>query len=201
MTKTENISYVAFLSFIAALGGFLFGYDTAVISGTVTQVTSQFSLTPLQSGWYVGSALVGSIIGVSIGGALSDKLGRKPTMMISAVLFFISAIGCAISPNLDILVISRMIGGAGIGIAVDCLSRLHIRNFHHHLPGQDGIALSVSRDYRFLGAYLMNYYLLNLSHVFQSSNELMFKIFSAEVWRAMLVPQPFRLFCFWLLFS
>ena len=99
MTKTENISYFAFLSFIAALGGFLFGYDTAVISGTVTQVTSQFGLTPLQSGWYVGSALVGSIIGVSFSGALSDKLGRKPTMMISAVLFFIRY-RCAISPNL-----------------------------------------------------------------------------------------------------
>jgi len=186
MTKTENISYVAFLSFIAALGGFLFGYDTAVISGTVTQVTSQFSLTPLQSGWYVGSALVGSIIGVSIGGALSDKLGRKPTMMISAVLFFISAIGCAISPNLDILVISRMIGGAGIGIvSIVCpvyISEISTTTYRGRMVSLYQLAVTIG----FLGAYLMNYYLLNLSHTFQSGNELIFKIFSTEVWRAML---------------
>lgn len=57
MEKAENLCYVFFLSIVAALGGFLFGYDTAVISGTISQVTSQFNLTTLQSGWYVGCAL------------------------------------------------------------------------------------------------------------------------------------------------
>ena len=116
MSKINNIRYVTFLSVVAALGGFLFGYDTAVISGTVSQVSSQFSLTTLQSGWYVGCALVGSITGVLFAGTLSDRLGRKKTMLIAAVLFTVSAAGCAISASLDQLVIYRMIGGVGIGI-------------------------------------------------------------------------------------
>ena len=59
------MSYVVFLSAVAALGGFLFGYDAAVISGTITQVSTVFDLNSLQQGWYVGSALIGSILGVS----------------------------------------------------------------------------------------------------------------------------------------
>lgn len=58
-----NIGYILFLSIVASLGGFLFGYDTAVISGTIAQVSQQFGLTTLQEGWYVGCALVGSIGG------------------------------------------------------------------------------------------------------------------------------------------
>ncbi|MBZ4677029.1 MAG: D-xylose transporter XylE, partial [Anaerophaga sp.] len=100
MSKAENLRYVFFLSIVAALGGFLFGYDTAVISGTISQVTVQFNLTTLQSGWYVGCALVGSIIGVLFAGILSDRLGRKITMFFSAILFSASAIGCAISVSL-----------------------------------------------------------------------------------------------------
>lgn len=72
-----NIGYILFLSIVAALGGFLFGYDTAVISGTIAQVSQQFGLTTLQEGWYVGCALVGSIGGVACAGVLSDKAGRK----------------------------------------------------------------------------------------------------------------------------
>ena len=72
-----NLSYVVFLSVVAALGGFLFGYDAAVISGTIAQVSAVFDLNSLQQGWYVGSALAGSILGVSFAGILSDKIGRK----------------------------------------------------------------------------------------------------------------------------
>jgi MFS family permease len=110
------MDYVVFLSIVAALGGLLFGYDTAVISGTVSQVLKQFQLTTMQSGWYVGSALVGSMIGVIFAGKLSDGLGRKPTMILSAILFTSSAIGCALSNSLNELVLWRMVGGSGIGI-------------------------------------------------------------------------------------
>ena len=99
-----NMSYVVFLSAVAALGGFLFGYDAAVISGTITQVSTVFDLNSLQQGWYVGSALIGSILGVSFAGILSDKIGRKKTMIFSAVLFSVSAIGCAVCNTYDELI-------------------------------------------------------------------------------------------------
>lgn len=87
MKSNINFSYLVFLSVVAALGGFLFGYDTAVISGTTSQVAQIFQLDTLQQGWYVGCALVGSIVGVLLSGVLSDKLGRKLTMILSAVMF------------------------------------------------------------------------------------------------------------------
>ena len=77
MKSTINFGYLIFLSVVAALGGFLFGYDTAVISGTIAQVTQLFQLDTLQQGWYVGCALIGSIVGVLFAGILSDKLGLK----------------------------------------------------------------------------------------------------------------------------
>ena len=105
MKSTINFGYLIFLSVVAALGGFLFGYDTAVISGTIAQVTQLFQLDTLQQGWYVGCALVGSIVGVLFAGILSDKLGRKLTMVISAVLFSTSALGCALSADFTQLVV------------------------------------------------------------------------------------------------
>ncbi len=69
--KTK-LGYVSFLASVAAIGGFLFGYDTAVISGTISQVSAQFQLDAMQTGWYVGCALLGSILGVLCAGAMSD---------------------------------------------------------------------------------------------------------------------------------
>lgn len=196
MKKTENIRYVAFLSFVAALGGFLFGYDTAVISGTVIQVSAQFNLTTIQSGWYVGSALVGSILGVSVAGALSDKLGRKITMMISAVLFLLSGLGCAVASNLDLLIISRIIGGIGIGVvSIVCplyISEISITAYRGRMVSLYQLAITIG----FLGAYLMNYYLLNLSYNFESTYALIQKIFHTEVWRAMLGAEAIPAFLF-----
>ena len=125
MKSTINIGYLVFLSVVAALGGFLFGYDTAVISGTIAQVTELFKLDALQQGWYVGCALIGSIVGVLFAGVLSDKFGRKLTMVISAVLFSTSAIGCALCADFNQLVVYRIIGGIGIGV-VSIISPLYI---------------------------------------------------------------------------
>ncbi len=186
MQKTNHILYVSFLSLIAALGGFLFGYDTAVISGTVSQVSAQFQLTTLQSGWYVGCALVGSISGVIFAGALSDHFGRKKTMILSAILFSISAIGCAISANMDQLVIYRIVGGIGIGIvSIVCplyISEVSPATHRGRMVSLYQLAVTVG----FLGAYLMNYYLLEQSAGFSSSNPLLTKIFGTEIWRGML---------------
>lgn len=88
---TENkirIGYLVLIAFIAALGGFLFGFDTAVISGTITFVKAKFVLDTVAEGWFVSSALVGCIIGVSVSGFRSDSFGRKKVLMISALLYF-----------------------------------------------------------------------------------------------------------------
>lgn len=185
-TNSINMGYVAFLSLVAALGGLLFGYDTAVISGTVSQVADQFGLTTMQSGWYVGCALVGSIIGVIFAGKLSDTYGRKWTMVFSSVLFVASAIGCALSNNLDHLVLWRMVGGAGIGIvSVVCplyISEISPASHRGRLVSLYQLAVTTG----FLAAYLVNYYLLNISYNYTSSNEILQKIFGDEAWRGML---------------
>ena len=184
--KSINMGYVTAVSVIAALGGLLFGYDTAVISGTVSQVSHQFGLNTMQSGWYVGCALIGSIIGVIFSGKLSDTIGRKHTMIISAVLFIASAVGCALSGSLNELVIWRMVGGAGIGIvSVVCplyISEVSPAAHRGRLVATYQLAVTIG----FLAAYLMNFYLLNQSHGYSSANPTMQRIFGTEVWRGML---------------
>ena len=187
MKSTINIGYLVFLSVVAALGGFLFGYDTAVISGTIAQVTELFGLDALQQGWYVGCALVGSIVGVLFAGVLSDKFGRKLTMVISAVLFSTSAIGCALCADFNQLVIYRIIGGIGIGV-VSIISPLYISEvsvaqYRGRLVSLYQLAVTVG----FLGAYLVNYQLLAYAEIHTNPGTDWFDlIFVTEVWRGML---------------
>ena len=159
--KNKTVSArIVFLAIVAALGGILFGYDTAVISGTTEVVKMQFGLTTGGEGWYVGCALIGSIVGVLVAGMLSDFLGRKKTMLISAVLFSISAIGCAFSADFTQLVIYRMIGGFGIGI-VSIVSPVYISEVS---PAEvRGTMVSLYQLFitiGFLLAYLANYLIL-----------------------------------------
>jgi len=115
--RTGSIAFLLSVSGVAALGGFLFGYDTAVISGTIPLVKVKFGLSAVWEGWFVSSALVGCIAGVSVAGVLSDKFGRKKTLLLSALLFCISAIGCAGAPTYKILIFYRFLGGIGVGVA------------------------------------------------------------------------------------
>ena len=187
MKSTINLGYLVFLSVVAALGGFLLGYDTAVISGTIAQVTEQFRLDALQQGWYVGCALVGSIIGVLFAGILSDKFGRKFTMILSAILFSTSAIGCAVSVDFNQLVVYRIIGGVGIGVVSIIsplyISELAVAQYRGRLVSLYQLAVTIG----FLGAYLVNYQLLGYS---TSNPDIVTGwwslIFVTEVWRGML---------------
>src|SRR5688572_17369176 len=105
------------ITLVASLGGFMFGFDMAVVSGVLPLVQKQFALSAAQEGWFVSSALVGCIIGVAISGELSDRLGRKKPLILTAVLFVLSALGCAFMPSLSGVILSRLVGGIGIGIA------------------------------------------------------------------------------------
>lgn len=187
MRSVVNFGYLIFLSVVAAMGGFLFGYDTAVISGTIAQVSQLFELDALQQGWYVGCALVGSIVGVLFAGILSDKFGRKLTMIISASLFSVSALGCAVCADFTQLVLYRIIGGVGVGV-VSIVSPLYISEvavaqYRGRLVSLYQLAVTIG----FLGAYLVNYQLLTWSASgVLSGAPLLDKIFISEVWRGML---------------
>lgn len=187
MRSVVNFGYLIFLSVVAAMGGFLFGYDTAVISGTIAQVSQLFELDALQQGWYVGCALVGSIVGVLFAGILSDKFGRKLTMIISASLFSVSALGCAVCADFTQLVLYRIIGGVGVGV-VSIVSPLYISEvavaqYRGRLVSLYQLAVTIG----FLGAYLVNYQLLTWSESgVLSGAPLLDKIFISEVWRGML---------------
>ena len=184
--KNSNLGYLIFLSLAAALGGFLFGYDTAVISGTISMVAMQFGLDAIAQGWYVGCALVGSIIGVLMAGYMGDHLGRKRTMIISGILFTVSAAGCAVSGSLNELVAYRIIGGVGIGVAsIVCplyISEMAVAQYRGRLVSCYQLAITVG----FLGAYLVNYALLSYSQSGAVLGSWAHQIFVSEVWRGML---------------
>ena len=84
--ENKKKNYILFIALSAALGGLLFGYDTAVISGAIGNLTEYFHLTPLETGWAISSALVGCIIGAFISDYFSNRFGRKVTMLITAIL-------------------------------------------------------------------------------------------------------------------
>ena len=124
--KPNTLSkYVIIISIIAAIGGLLFGYDTAVIAGAIGSIQTIFDLSPALTGWAASSAIWGCMIGVIFAGFLSDKFGRKKVLILSAILFFISAVGSSISNNLTQFVLTRLIGGVGVGIA-SMLSPMYI---------------------------------------------------------------------------
>lgn len=204
----NTIGYVIFMAVVAAIGGILFGYDTAVISGTTEIVKNQFQLTDMMEGWYVGCALIGSIAGVLVAGTLSDYLGRKLTMLISAALFSISAIGCAVCGSFDGLVAYRIIGGVGIGI-VSIVSPIYISEvspakIRGTLVSLYQLAVTVG----FLMAYLMNWIIdANIDTALISGSgdagiTLWQKIMHTEAWRGMLGSEtvPALLFFFIIFF-
>ena len=184
---TQKVSAkVVFIAIVAALGGILFGYDTAVISGTTEIVKTQFGLTTGGEGWYVGCALIGSIAGVLIAGMLSDFLGRKKTMLISALLFSVSAIGCAVCGNFTQLVIYRIIGGFGIGI-VSIVSPVYISEVSPaHVRGTMVSLYQLFITIGFLLAYLMNFLILKQAALDSTDPQLGTRMFNNEYWRGML---------------
>ncbi|MEZ2335071.1 sugar porter family MFS transporter [Mucilaginibacter sp. RCC_168] len=193
--------YLYLVCLVAALGGFLFGFDTAVISGTVSLVKHNFNLNAVSEGWFVSCALLGCIIGVSLSGKLSDKYGRKIVLIISAVLFLASALGCMLSGSFTTLIIFRLIGGLGIGVA-SMVSPLYISEFSpSRLRGMMVSLYQLALTIGIVLAYFSNAYLANhATDVFNNAD--ISKIFSAEVWRGMLglgaLPAGIFLICLFL---
>jgi sugar porter (SP) family MFS transporter len=107
--------YLAKSTLVAALGGLLFGFDTVVISGTTSGLTATYALSPFLKGLTVSAALWGTVIGSLLAGIPGDRFGRRDSLRIMAVLYLISALGCATAWSWTALVIFRFVGGLGIG--------------------------------------------------------------------------------------
>src|ERR1700737_992076 len=108
-------AYLLKAAVVAGLGGLLFGFDTAVISGTTGDLTQVYNLSPLKLGVTVFAALVGTIVGSMFAGIPGDKFGRRDSLRVMAILYVVSALGCAFAWNWAALVFFRFIGGLGIG--------------------------------------------------------------------------------------
>ncbi|HUI11235.1 MAG TPA: sugar porter family MFS transporter [Bacteroidota bacterium] len=183
--RTGNLRYLMFVCSVSALGGFLFGFDTAVISGTVGFVKAQFGLNALQEGWFVASALLGCILGVTSAGILADRFGRKAVLFLSAVLFALSAVGCTFAPGEIVLIFSRIVGGLGIGVA-SMLAPLYISEIS--IPAYRGrmvtlyqLAITVG----ILAAYYSNALLLSWSNTYAGESAVLRWIVAGQVWRGM----------------
>jgi sugar porter (SP) family MFS transporter len=168
------------------LGGFLFGYDTAVISGTLSFVRTQFEMSNMMEGWFVGSAILGCIIGVAFAGMIADRFGRKKTLILSASLLLISAIGCMIAPNLKLLIIYRLIGGSGVGIA-SMLSPLYISEISWpRIRGRMVSLYQFAITIGILFAYFANAKILAYGQSLgNDADGLWIRILQTEVWRGM----------------
>ncbi|MDQ6889212.1 MAG: sugar porter family MFS transporter [Bacteroidota bacterium] len=117
MNNAGSKWYVYKATATAAVGGLLFGYDTAVVAGAIGFIQKKYGLSSAMVGWAASCALIGCIAGAMFAGKLSDRIGRKKVLILSAILFAVSSVGIAIPLNLDWFVFFRIIGGLGIGIA------------------------------------------------------------------------------------
>lgn len=117
-TQTGNKSinsHVVKSTAVGALGGLLFGFDTAVISGTTNALTQTYHLSPFLLGVTVSSALLGTVIGAMTAGIPGQRFGRRDSLRIMAIFYVVSALGCALAWNWSALILFRFIGGLGIG--------------------------------------------------------------------------------------
>ncbi|MGE5570245.1 MAG: sugar porter family MFS transporter [Rhodospirillales bacterium] len=108
-------AYLVKSTVVAALGGLLFGFDTAVIAGTTSALTETYNLTPASLGLTVASALLGTIIGAMLAGIPADRYGRRASLRVMALLYLVSALGCALAWDWNSLVVARFVAGLAIG--------------------------------------------------------------------------------------
>ncbi|MEO1009927.1 MAG: sugar porter family MFS transporter [Bacteroidota bacterium] len=177
--RNQNTLYLFGISFVSTLGGFLFGYDTAIISGCNTFLESQFQLSASLLGWVVSSALLGTILGCFVSGSITDRFGRKRTLIVAALCLTFSAFGSMLPPqflgDLDathwftadrdmafkVLIMVRIIGGIGVGIT-SVVAPIYISELT--LPEKRGKMVSLYQLSITLGillAFLVDWIVLN----------------------------------------
>ncbi len=115
--KAQSLTYVILLATVAAISGFLFGFDTAVINGVLLLLRRQFALSDLQTEVAASSLLLGCLLGAAGASVIGDRYGRKKSLIFSAVLFAVSSLGAAVASTVGIFSIARLVGGLAIGLA------------------------------------------------------------------------------------
>jgi len=137
LKASSNFNYVWLLASVAAMGGLLFGWDWVVIGGAKPFFQRYFNLTTdAQIGWANSCALIGCLVGALVAGALSDRLGRKRLLIVSAALFAVTSIGNGLAPNFTVFIAWRMLGGVAIGLA-SSLSPMYISEISpSHMRGK-----------------------------------------------------------------
>ena len=156
-----NTFYILGISFISALGGYLFGFDFAVIAGALPFLQKQFALDAYWEGFATGSLALGAIVGCLIAGKVSDKYGRKPGLLVAASIFAISSLGMAFSPSRDFFIATRFCAGIGVGMA-SMLSPMYIAEISPaHLRGRMVAINQLTIVIGILVTNLVNYSLRN----------------------------------------
>jgi SP family arabinose:H+ symporter-like MFS transporter len=191
-TGSESVKggtfFLTLICLVAATGGLLFGFDTAVISGTFGFVEKQFALSKLMVGWFGSAALVGCILGALVAGWSGDRYGRRPVLMVAGVLFFVSALYSAIPPSFSVLIGARIVGGVGIGIA-SVLAPLYISEFAPpKIRGRLVALYQLSIVIGILLAYASNWALLRFSLAHAEAfgaRGVLHWVLAEQVWRGM----------------
>lgn len=187
------------IAVIVSLGGFLFGFDAAVISGVNSFITAEFDLTSLQLGWVVSSVTLSSAAAMLISGPISDKIGRKKILIFVALLYSISAIFSALAPSYGILVVARLIGGLAFGAALVLvpvyIAEIVPANIRGSMVSIQQLAIVLG----FSAAYFSNYFMLDES---KSGSEFATNwSLDTQVWRWMLgiesIPALLYFFLLW----
>ena len=188
MPSQQKSYFISIITLIAALGGFLFGFDMAVVSGIIEPVKQQFGLSSAQEGLFVSSALLGCIVGVAFSGRLADRIGRKKVLFVASVLFLASAIGFAFSEAYGVLVFFRIMAGMGVGVASN-VSPLYISEVApSHKRGRLVTFYQLAITIGILSAYISNLFLQRNAVSFSAhSSGLIHWLFVDHVWRGMFI--------------
>ncbi len=185
MSRTNTSLNLIIVALSVALGGFLMGFDASVISGAIKFISIEFELTDVQKGFAVACLTLTSTLAMLVSGPISDKIGRKKTLIFAALLFFISAVYSALSPSFIQLIIARMIGGLGVGAAL-IVPPMYIAEIAP--PAKRGRLVSFNQLNIVIGlsaAFFTNYLILQMG---DSGSELAANLnIESNNWRYMLV--------------
>ena len=219
---SKKANYLLGISFVSTIGGFLFGYDTAIISGCNSFLEQHFQLSAAELGWVVSSALLGTIFGCIVAGTITDSLGRKKALILAAICLTVSAMGSMLPPQFlgdldnahwftadvdlafNLLIVVRIIGGIGVGIT-SVVAPIYISELS--LPQSRGKMVSLYQLSITLGillAFLIDWIVLNQAGdragvISSESTGFWNWLYVEELWRGMFATEiPIALLFFFI---